>query len=104
MKRIKGKYLEFISRIKADGSGTVPPSEDMSFCQEEYFDVRCLSITNDTWIAANMATYVVKIKKQPDELEDALTDFMKHRKLTGPNKKLLKDFGQILWNKKIEQI
>lgn len=34
------------------------------------YELRCLSISNGTWITSDMSTYIVKIKdgKHPDEL------------------------------------
>lgn len=56
-----GKNLEFISRIKRDGSG-VEPVDDCAWMDEYQFNLQCLSITLGTWIASGTNSYVVKIK------------------------------------------
>ena len=69
MNALKGKDLIFISRIKKDGSGTEDISgKDMSFEDDELFEINGLSLTQGTYIAARMSVYVVKIK--PRKIED----------------------------------
>lgn len=59
----KGKYLEFISRILRDGSGTVNVKDkDMRHLNNTKFSMSRLSITENTWIASEFNSYVVKIK------------------------------------------
>lgn len=70
----KGKELEFISWIKRDGSGVIPigtfwntdcdypKTDDMSYEDETDFDLTCLSMTQQTWIASGFNTFVVKMK------------------------------------------
>jgi hypothetical protein len=72
--RLKGKHLEFISLIKRDGSGVIPiptqwtnksghaKTDDMSYCDEDEFDLICLSATEKTYIASEVNSFVVKIK------------------------------------------
>jgi len=57
-----GRDLIFISRITRDGSGVIPCKEDMSNLNNDRFKMISLSITNGTWIAAEMNIYVVKLK------------------------------------------
>jgi len=71
-----GKELEFISWIKRDGSGTIaiggewnsdmhiPKIDDMSYSDEEVFDVSCLSATEKTFIASGFNSFVVKLKPE----------------------------------------
>lgn len=59
--KVKGKDLEFISRIKRDGSGTEPVS-DLKHARKEEFNLNCLSISEGTFIAAGFNSYVVKRK------------------------------------------
>lgn len=60
----KGKRLEFISRIKRDGKGVVLVNGgDMSHLDGDTFELCRLSITNNTYIAANFNVYVVKLKQ-----------------------------------------
>ncbi len=61
--------LEFISEINRDGSGTIPVPEsylkamlENKFMKDEYFDVRCLSLSEKTFIASNFNSFVVRIK------------------------------------------
>jgi len=61
MARILGSELEFISRIKRDGSGTVV-DEDYSHLNKTKFRMSCLSLTLGTYIASEFNSYVVKIK------------------------------------------
>ena len=65
----KAYKLEFISRIKRDGSGTEPVSKIMKvkFAENPVFmndiySLTRLSITEDTYIASGFNSYVVKIK------------------------------------------
>lgn len=64
--RKKAKKLNFISRIKADGSGTEPiPKgllENDLFLNEE-LKITNLSISNGTYIASGFNSFIVKLKK-----------------------------------------
>jgi len=63
--KLKGKELIFISRILRDGSGVNDCSElDMSNYNEDSFEINCLSITEQTYIATEMNCFVVKIKNK----------------------------------------
>jgi hypothetical protein len=63
--RAKGKELIFISAIKRDGSG-VEMLEDrsMSHLDNIEFAMNSLSITNETYIACEFNSYVVRFKKE----------------------------------------
>lgn len=61
MRQEYGRNLEFISRIKRDGSGTVY-DDDYKHLDNIKFDLQSLSITLGTWIASGFNSYVVKIK------------------------------------------
>ena len=73
MKKL-GKELEFISFIKRDGSGTIPvgtlwnkesnhpDTYDVSYMDDNVFDVNFLSITEETFIASGFNSWVVKMK------------------------------------------
>lgn len=64
MKKLKGCDLIFISQIKRDGSGTIDLSnKDMSHYENTTFILNRLSISNDTYIASEFNSYVVKLKK-----------------------------------------
>lgn len=66
-----GKELEFISWINRDGSGTVPVTGRLvELLEEEKFKLHCLSITQETFIINGFNSFVVKIKKPPNEQED----------------------------------
>jgi hypothetical protein len=70
----KGKQLEFISFIKRDGTGTVmvgtewnkdkgyPKVDDMSYLDDEIFEVQCLSLSQKTFIASGFNSFVVRIR------------------------------------------
>lgn len=65
----KANELIFISQINRDGSGTTPVSEEYlrvltenKLSKDDDFKMTCLSITNQTWIATNFNSFVVKIK------------------------------------------
>ena len=72
----KGKELEFISFIKRDGTGTVmiggewnvgmdyPKIDNMSYEDEEIFNVKCLSLSEKTFIASGFNSFVVRLKSQ----------------------------------------
>ena len=61
---LKGKDLTFISWIRRDGTGVDPVSQDLiDMMQEETFEISSLSLSFDTYIAHNINSFVVKIKK-----------------------------------------
>lgn len=62
MKQAYGRTLEFISRIKRDGSGTEPADNNDGSFDDTLFNLQCLSITLGTWIASEFNSYVVKLK------------------------------------------
>jgi hypothetical protein len=69
-----GKELEFISFIKRDGSGTIlvgnkwsrdsgyPKTDDVSYLDDEYFEINTLSLSNKSYIASGFNSWVVKLK------------------------------------------
>lgn len=66
----KAHELEFISIINRDGSGTSPVKEsylksmhENPLMKDTDFELRRLSLSEDTWIAFNFNAFVVKIKK-----------------------------------------
>lgn len=62
----KGKDLIFIKQIAGDGSElTIPVKTSLIFEQDTTFRLRHLSITNGTFIASAMNTYIVKLKDIP---------------------------------------
>lgn len=61
-KAIKGKHLNFINRILANGKELIGCTGDMSFLDEREFYLNQLSITEKTFIAAWSATYIVTLK------------------------------------------
>lgn len=64
MRKAKGSELVFIGKIKADGSCIEPVKESFEkIIQDDDFELHRLSITNDTWIAFRMSTFVVKLKQ-----------------------------------------
>jgi len=74
-----GKDLDFISFVKRDGSGTImcgtywdeyclfPKTDDMSYLDKERFEINRMSITHDTYIASGFNTWVVRLKKNPNQ-------------------------------------
>jgi len=66
MKTMKGSELDFIRRIKRDGSGTAMIKKDyVKMMQNDTFDVRCLSMSQRTYIASAFNSFVVRIKDCP---------------------------------------
>ncbi len=68
--KAKAKDLIFISIIKRDGSGTVPVPEDYlnemltnPLMKDGKFELRCLSMSQRTFIAFNFNAFVVRLKK-----------------------------------------
>lgn len=68
MKR-KPHELDFISQINRDGSGTKPVSEsylqamlENKFMKDECFTLRCLSMSERTYIAHGFNSFVVRLK------------------------------------------
>lgn len=69
-----GKELEFISLVKRDGSGTVavgtkwtrgsenPKTDDMSYLDDDEFEINIISLTHKTFIASGFNTWVVRLK------------------------------------------
>lgn len=62
-----GSELIFISRISGDGKKIEPVKleEFVDYCKSELFKLNCLSISNGTYIASGMSSYVVKLKNPP---------------------------------------
>lgn len=70
-----GKDLEFISWIKRDGTGTVmigekwtpqsdyPKVDDVSYLDNDLFELTTLSLSMGTFIANGFNAFVVKLKK-----------------------------------------
>lgn len=60
---IQGCQLEFISMILRDGSGTKPVDDDYKkVLNKQIFDVRRLSISENTYIASDFNSFVVRLK------------------------------------------
>jgi hypothetical protein len=69
-----GKELEFISFVKRDGSGTIavgtewntdsnhPKTDDVSYMDDEEFEINAISMTYKTFIASGFNTWVVRLK------------------------------------------
>jgi len=59
----KGRKLIFILQIKGDGTGVieVPPDYVKALSKTEFTLTR-LSITNDTYIASEFHSFIVKLK------------------------------------------
>lgn len=74
--------LEFISRIKRDGSGTekltkedLKHFEENKFASNDLYEVNVLSLSEKTFIAIGFNSYVVKLKPQvpiqtPEQYKD----------------------------------
>jgi|HubBroStandDraft_2_1064218.scaffolds.fasta_scaffold605615_1 hypothetical protein len=63
----KGKDLIFISRIERDGKSITEIIEDMKHVDAVAFNLNCLSITEGTYIAIDVNSYVVKLRpKEPE--------------------------------------
>ena len=69
--------LEFISRIKRDGSGVAEITEEdldhfrgNKFASKEKFTVNCLSMSERTYIASGFNSYIVKLKPQVPKVPD----------------------------------
>jgi hypothetical protein len=63
--RKKAKKLEFVSRIKADGSGTEKVPESLlknDLFLNKKLKITCLSISEGTYIASGFNSFVVKLK------------------------------------------
>ena len=61
----KGKELIFISRIKRDGSGVIDvQSDNMKHLNNTTFNLNCLSITEETFIASEFNSFIVKLKQK----------------------------------------
>lgn len=62
-----GSELIFISRISGDGKKieSVELKEFVDYCKTELFKLNSLSISNGTYIASGMSSYVVKLKNPP---------------------------------------
>jgi len=63
------RELEFISQIKRDGSGVTKVKKsylkamlENSLMKDEPFYLRCLSISEKTYIAFNFNAFVVRLK------------------------------------------
>lgn len=59
---VKGRNLMFISRIYRDGSGTEDVKDDMQHLNDTLFTLTCLSISEQTYIASEFNSYIVKLR------------------------------------------
>ena len=60
---VMGKDLDFLYRIKSDGSGVECVNPDyIEACANEKFTINRLSITEETYIASGFNSFVVKLK------------------------------------------
>ena len=66
MKRY-GTELIFISRISGDGK-KIEDADISDYEKKDLFNLTCLSISNGTYIASSMSSYVVKLKNPPTKL------------------------------------
>lgn len=66
--KIRGRDLIFVSWIKRDGTGTEPVKEDMSYWNDTIFTLNCLSLTEQTYIASEFNSYVVRLRSQEKNL------------------------------------
>ena len=65
MKRFASELI-FLKRIKADGSGVEDvEQEKMENGLRQSFELQALSLTERTYIARDVGTYVVKLKHEP---------------------------------------
>lgn len=63
MDEMRGYKLEFISQILRDGSGTIPIKKGYkSLLNKQTFSMQRLSMTEDTYIASDFNSFVVRIK------------------------------------------
>lgn len=65
MTKAKGSELIFISRVKRDGSGTERLTQTLlenDIFMDEVFELKQLSIKDQTYIAHGLSTYVVRLK------------------------------------------
>jgi hypothetical protein len=61
--QVKGRKLEFVSQISRDGSGTVPVSKSyIRMMKDDIFEIRCLSLSERTYIASGFNSFVVRFK------------------------------------------
>lgn len=60
--KLQGKDLIFVSQIKRDGTGTFSVDESyIEMLKDEWFSVRCLSISQSTFIANAFNSFVVRL-------------------------------------------
>ena len=59
--KLKGKKLDFISLIKRTELIDVS-SRDMAFAANDRFKINALSLTDKTYIASGMSSYIVRLK------------------------------------------
>ena len=62
-----GSELIFISRIAGNGENIYPVEHEEAnkFCKTETYKLTSLSLSNGTYIASGMSSYVVKLKNPP---------------------------------------
>lgn len=84
-----GKELEFISFVQRDGSGVIPigtpwsasnkhpKTDDMSYLDDDKFEVTIISMTNQTYIASGFRYFCCKIKTCNRNNENTYTSFLR---------------------------
>ena len=59
----KGKELIFMHRIANNGMALEKPKKTLiDLIQDDNFEVNCLSMTYETFIASGMSSFIVKLK------------------------------------------
>lgn len=63
---MKGSELIFLRRIQRDGSGTRMVRKDyIEMMKDDTFQVKCLSMSQKTYIAMGFNSFVVRLKDCP---------------------------------------
>lgn len=76
--KIHGKNLIFISRINSDGKSEKVNKKSIKYFEDDEYSLTCLSITNKTYIASAMSTFVVKIKEtEQQDIKTILNEIIK---------------------------
>ena len=99
MKTAKGKELEFICRIKRDGTGTDPVGADfIKLLENDTFIITGLSMTEKTFVASGMSYFVVKFKSVKHNTHHEIFEHWFNRSMVGEINSFKKSFRTLYHN------
>lgn len=77
IEKIRGSRLIFQGRLSSDGTKVEPMRKGVADMHHDIFDVTALSLTEGTFLAKNMSTFVVRKKSEQSTAYEELQEHLK---------------------------